>query len=185
MNEMNETIRNILERRSVRSYTSLLPPEDEVMQIVECGRFAATALGRQPWFFSVVYDRGLLDDISAECAEAMRNAGIVPPGGEAPDCFRGAPMAIIISADDSAPFAEADSANATQNMAVAAKSLGIGSCYIASFRRAFEGGKGLEFKNRLCVPLGFSPRFALALGYAASPLPPRKEREEDRVEIIR
>lgn len=182
---MNETIANILERRSVRSYMSVLPPEDEVMQIIECGRFAATAMGRQPWFFSVVYDRALLDDISAECAEAMAKAGFTVPGNEKPDNFRGAPMAIIISADDSEKFGDVDCANATQNMAVAAWSLGIGSCYIASFRAAFEGEKAMEFKNRLGVPLGFTPRFALALGYAASPLPPRKERVEDRVEIIR
>ncbi len=182
---MNETIKNILERRSVRSYTSLLPPEDEVMQIVECGRFAATALGRQPWFFSVVYDRALLDEISAECAEIMAKAGFAALGNEKPDNFRGAPMAIIVSADESEKFGDVDCANATQNMAVAAWSMGIGSCYIASFRAAFEGEKAEEFKNRLGVPLGFSPRFALALGYAASPLPPRKERVEDRVEIIR
>ncbi|MBP5656971.1 MAG: nitroreductase family protein [Clostridia bacterium] len=183
---MNETVKNILERRSVRSYMSVLPPEDDVMQIVECGRFAATALGRQPWFFSVVYDRALLDDISAECAAAMLKDGFVPPaGGEMPDTFRGAPMAIIVSADDTEKFGDVDCANATQNMAVAAWSMGIGSCYIASFRRAFEGERAQEFKTRLGVPLGFTPRFALSLGYAASPLPPRKERAEDRVEIIK
>ncbi len=182
---MNETVKNILERRSVRSYMSVLPPEDDVALIVECGRFAATALGRQPWFFSVVYDRALLDDITAECkAAAIRSEG-EQAGLNFPDTFRGAPMAVIVSADDTERFAEADSANATQNMAVAAWSMGIGSCYIASFRRAFEGERAQEFKTRLGLPLGFSPRFALALGYAASPLPPRKERVEDRVEIIK
>ena len=31
---MNETIKTILERRSVRRYMSILPPEDDIMQIV-------------------------------------------------------------------------------------------------------------------------------------------------------
>lgn len=182
---MNETVRNILERRSVRNYMSVLPPEDEVAQIVECGRFAATALGRQPWFFSVVYDRALLDDITAECKAALVRAEGEAAAENFPDTFRGAPMAVIVSSDETEKYGEVDAANATQNMAVAAWSMGIGSCYIASFRRAFEGERAQEFKTRLGVPLGFVPRFALALGYAASPLPPRKERVEDRVEIIK
>ena len=45
---MNETIKTILERRSVRRYMSILPPEDDIMQIVECGMYAATANGIQP-----------------------------------------------------------------------------------------------------------------------------------------
>ena len=61
---MNETIKTILERRSVRRYMSILPPEDDIMQIVECGMYAATANGIQPWFFSVVKDRSLLTEIS-------------------------------------------------------------------------------------------------------------------------
>ncbi len=179
---MNETIKNILERRSVRRYMTILPPEDDVMQIVECGMYAATANGIQPWFFSVVKDRALLSEISEENKRLLVEKGVDVT--EDYDCFRNAPMAIIISRDNSAPFGEADCANATMNMAVAATSLGIASCYIASFRVAFEGEKAAEFCDKLNVPEGFTPCFALSLGYTGVPIPPRKERVPGRIVVI-
>ncbi|MDL2287074.1 nitroreductase family protein [Eubacteriales bacterium OttesenSCG-928-G02] len=185
---MNETIKTILERRSVRAYMSILPPADEVQSIVECGSYAATALGLQPWFFSVVTDRTLLDEISAE------NKRIILDGEDEKakaliddnfDNFRGAPMAIIISGDETVKFGEVDCACATENMAIAAWAYGISSCYIASFRPAMYGEKANYFSNKLEIPIGFKPYFALSLGYAASPLPPRKEREENRIVYIK
>ena len=180
---MNETIKTILERRSVRRYMSILPPEDDIMQIVECGMYAATANGIQPWFFSVVKDRSLLTEISDDNKKLLIEKSMDTP--EDFDCFRGAPLAIIVSRDSTAPFGEADCANAVMNMAVAATSLGIGSCYIASFRPAVtEGEKSADFCERLGIPQGFVPCFALALGYANAPLPPRKERVPGRLVVI-
>lgn len=179
---MNETIKNILERRSVRRYMTILPPEDDVMQIVECGMYAATANGVQPWFFSVVKNRALLSEISDENKKAL-----IEKGAEVTDdydCFRNAPMAIIVSRDSGAPFGEVDCANAVMNMAVAASSLGIASCYIASFRLAFEGERFTEFCDKLNVPDGFIPCFALSLGYTGAPIPPRKERVPGRVVVV-
>jgi len=180
---MNETIKTILERRSVRRYMTIVPPEDDIMQIVECGMYAATANGLQPWFFSVVKDRALLDSISEDSEVYLAEKGMDIP--EDYDCFRGAPMAVIVSRDETAPFGEADCANATMNMAVAAASLGIGSCYIASFRPAVTiGERAAELCEKLNIPQGFVPCFALALGYSNTPLPPRKERVPGRMVVI-
>ena len=180
---MNETIKTILERRSVRRYMSILPPEDEIMQIVECGMYAATANGIQPWFFSVVKDHSLLNEISDDNKRLLADKGADIP--EDFDCFRGAPLAVIVSRDSTAPYGEVDCANAVMNMAVAAASLGIVSCYIASFRPAVtEGEKAADFRERLGVPQGFIPCFALALGYTNAPLPPRKERVPGRMVVI-
>lgn len=180
---MNETIKTILERRSVRRYMSIVPPEDDIMQIVECGMYAATANGLQPWFFSVVKDRTLLDQISEDNKSSLVEKGI--DVAEDYDCFRGAPMAIIVSRDETAPLGEADCANATMNMSVAAASLGIGSCYIASFRPAVTTGeRASEFCEKMNIPQGFIPCFALALGYSSAPIPPRKERVSGRIVVI-
>lgn len=184
---MNETIKNLCERRSVRNFMSILPPPDEINAILECGRHAATAFGKQPWFFSVVRDRGLLDEISAENKRLImegENEEAKRLVDDTYDVFRTAPMAIIVSADETAAYGLADAANATQNMAVAAWSLGIGSCYIASFVTATNGEKSEYFRHLLQIPLGFKPVFALALGYASAPLPPRKERVPDRITFI-
>ena len=46
---MNETIQNILTRRSVRNFDpERLPSEEQIAQIVECGKYAAN--GRKCWW---------------------------------------------------------------------------------------------------------------------------------------
>ena len=66
---MNETIQTLLTRRSIRSYKPEPVSREALEQIVECGQFAATAMGCQPWHFTVVTDRALLDKISAACGD--------------------------------------------------------------------------------------------------------------------
>ncbi|MEG2003901.1 MAG: nitroreductase family protein, partial [Clostridia bacterium] len=61
---MNDVINAILKRRSVRNYMSIIPPHDEIKMIIDCGLFAPTARGIQPWFFSVVKNRDILNEIS-------------------------------------------------------------------------------------------------------------------------
>ena len=67
------------------------------------------------------------------------------------DSWRGAPTAIIVSGDGS-KFATADCANATQNMAVAAKSLGLGSCYMAAPCIAFRQSEHKDLFEALGIP---------------------------------
>ena len=185
---MNEVIQTILARRSVRAYTGKKVSDEDLKAIVKCGLYAATAVGRQPWHITVVKDRALLDRISAASKAVLEASGdeeqmkmAREPGF---DNFRGAPMALIISGEDAAPRGEVDCANATQNMAVAAWSLGIGSCYIASFRMGMEGPEGPALKGELGIPAGYTPYFALSLGYAAGEQPPRAERRGGTVNIV-
>lgn len=170
---MNETIRTLLTRRSIRSYKPEIVPHEALEQIVECGRFAATAMGCQPWHFTVVTDRALLDKISAACGDPEN------------DTFRGAPCAIIVSAEKSNEmFGDIDCANATENMAVAAKALNLGSCYIASFRRAFESAEKEKLLRALSIPAGYRPTLALAVGYALEEPKERAPRREGTVNWV-
>lgn len=180
---MNETIRTLLSRRSIRSYTDQPVPRELLEQIVECGRFAATAMGKQPWHFTVVTNRAALDEIVARNREILLAQGReVEPDF---DNFRGAPCAILISGDEGNPmFADIDCANATENMAVAACSLGLGSCYIASFRPAFAQDESRALYRRFGIPDGYRATLALALGYAAGEPAPRAERVPNTVNYV-
>ena len=170
---MNETIRTLLTRRSVRSYRKDAVSREALEQIVECGQFAATAMGCQPWHFTVVTDRALLDRISKACGDPEN------------DTFRGAPCAIIVSAEESnEKFGDIDCANATENMAVAAKALGLGSCYIASFRRAFESPEKESLFQALKIPAGYRPTLALAIGHTLEEPKERAPRRENTVNWI-
>ena len=71
----------------------------------------------------------------------------------------------------------ASCANAVENMAIAARSLGLDSCYLASYQVCLNAPGGEKLKEKLGIPAGFVPNFALSVGYGAeSPEPaPRRE----------
>lgn len=186
----NQVIEALLTRRSVRSYTKEPVSRELLEQIVECGRYAATARGIQPWHFTVVTDRGLLERMSRANGAIMAADPGTPDLIRATiedgsfDTFRGAPCAVIVSGRTDARFATADCANAVENMALAAHSLGLGSCYLASHSACLMGEAGAALRQELGIPEGYSPDLALAIGHPAGPAPEAAARGEGQVNWV-
>lgn len=189
---MNETIKNLIGRRSCRSYDVSRPINDEDIELIlEAGKFAATGGNRQPWHFTVLQNKKIMDDITAINREAMLNSGVegMIQIAKSPDfdSWRGAPVAILVSGEDSVQGAGSgvDCANATQNLCVAAYSLGIGSCYIASYTMALLKPENKAILDELQIPAGYTPLFAVTLGYCAEADTPRHPRREGIVTYLR
>lgn len=179
---MNDTIKTILERKTIRAYTDEPISQADLDLILECGMRAPSALNRQPWHFTVVKSRAMLDKISARNKAIMINSPEervrIMAADPNFDSFRSGPMAVIVSSENMKENSIADCANAMQNMALASKSLGLGSCYIASFRVCLLEPEGEDLKNELGIPDGYTPLFALAIGHAAED-PEQKPRNEN------
>lgn len=185
---MNETIKTILERRSIRSYKTEQIKDSDIEQILEAGKFAPSGLNGQPWHFTVLQNRGLMSEISE-----LNRQGMLDSGNERfialasrPDFsnFHQAPTAIIISGTEG-PYTMADCANAAENMVLAAQALGLASCYTASFSRALVGPAGVDILRKLRVPQGNIPFFAICLGYREGEVPAAPPRKEGTVNYIR
>ena len=97
--------------------------------------------------------------------------------------FYHAPTVIVISSDD-LPYGTADAANAAENICIAAHSLQLGSCYIASFLPAFSSPEAPRLLDLLRMPQGKIPRFAVALGYIKGDSPEAPKRKENNVTVI-
>lgn len=188
---MNESIKTILERRSIRKYKDTPVPRELLDTLVDCGRFAATAVGAQPWFFTVVTDRSVLDRIS----KANRDLILSLPDGPmterakdpAFDNFHHAPAAIIISGisdEGREEYAIADCANAAENICLGAHALGLGSCYIASFKFCLAGPEGDFMADALKLPAGYKPYYAVSLGYPDETPGERAPRRENTVAYV-
>lgn len=180
---MNQTIETILSRRSIRSYKGDAVDRTLIEKIIECGLAAPSAMNKQPWQITVVMDRAVLDDISGASRRAMVASGKLSEG-EAYDHFHGAPAAIIVSGDADNAFSPADCANVMENMALAACSLGLGGLYVASFRMAFQTEDEQELMEKLRVPEGYQPLYALAVGYMDGPAPEAPARAGGKVSYI-
>ena len=170
---MNEVIKTILERRAVRKYEDRPVSREDLELIVKCGQYAATGMGVQPWHFTVVTDKNVLNQLN----EANKAIMLADPNTPAPvldmihsgqfDTYRGAPCAVLVSGQDTQQNTIADCANAVENMAIAAKALGLDSCYLASYQVCLNAPGGEKLKEMLGIPEGYVPNFALAVGYGA------------------
>ncbi|OCC14229.1 Nitroreductase family protein [Dissulfuribacter thermophilus] len=56
---MNEVIKAIYERRSVRDFTAEPVPREHIMEILKAGSWAPSGLNNQPWRFAIVTDPAL------------------------------------------------------------------------------------------------------------------------------
>ncbi|MGP8068458.1 MAG: nitroreductase family protein [Candidatus Bathyarchaeia archaeon] len=167
----NEVLKAIRERRSVFIFTPE-PVEDEKIQaVLESGRWAPSFRNSQPWEFIVVKDLARKRNLSILLA---REASIH-------EDIQGAPAIIVTCVDprkDSSHFIE-DGAVATQNMALAAHSLGLASYWVGIFSpRDDKDSLERDVKKILSIPKEYRVVSLLPIGVPAHHL--QKERKSLR-----
>lgn len=186
---MNETLKTILNRRSIRAYQAEQIKDEELQTLLEAGKFAPSGMNRQPWYFSVIQNKDLLDKINAIVKEAVLNSGIPEMvnrvKSENFSIFYGAPTLIVVSGDEKAATPQADCALAMGNMFLAAESVGIGSCWIHAIGQTFNSESGRAILQEMGVPEGYKIYSSGAFGYKAMESPAPAPRREDTVNIIK
>ena len=185
---MNETMKNILDRRSIRQFSDKMISEKDLEAIMEAGRYAPSAMNQQSWHFTVVQSPELLQRINAITKEAFAHSGNPVyeqlAKSEGISAFYHAPLFIIVSCDKSALAPVHDGSLALGNMFLAAKSLGIGSCWIHAMNYVLESEHGNELRRELHMPEGFIPVGAGAFGYSADKNPEPAPRKIDTVTYL-
>ena len=109
-------------RRSVRAYDQKPISREVLMDIVDCARLAPTAMNEQPWEFVVVTDAEMRQKIA-------QTIGHAPFITEVPAC-------IAVIGRQTEYWIE-DCSAATQNILLAAKAHGLGSCWIAGEKQPY------------------------------------------------
>ncbi len=170
---MNEVIRALTERRSVRSYTDKKIPEAELSAILNAGLYAPSGMNRQVSYMVAVEDKETRDTLSRMNAAVMGQDG---------DPFYGAPTVVVVLVDRSrSRTAVEDGCLVMQNLMLAAHSLGIGSCWIHRAREMFETDEGKALLKKWGLEGDFVGVGNCILGYAADPIPGARERIEGRI----
>lgn len=185
---MNETIKAIKNRRSIRKFKADPIPEEFLNEILECAILAPNARNQQLWHFTVIQNRNILAKMINLLRESMLNSGIDFLVNRAKDPnfdpFGGASTVILVTADKSARFVEFDCAAAAENIMIAAESLGLGSHVMAITELMFASEKGKELKRELGVPNGYEHICTIVLGYKDEN-PPAKPRRKDVINYIK
>ncbi len=166
---MNETIKTLTTRRSVRSYKYQQVPKETINQIVEAGRFAPTGMNSRDTLFLVVTDKETRDKMS------LMNAKVL---GSDKDPFYGAPCVIVVFADRTRRTYLEDGSVAMANLMNAAYSLGVDSCWIHRAKEVFETEEGRELARSFGVPDDYIGIGNCILGYGDCELPKPAERTQ-------
>ena len=143
-------------RRSVRNYDRDRTVSDaDLKTMVDCARLAASARNAQPWEFVVVRDPSM----RVQLARLATNGAFI---ADAPAC-------IAVFCQKSDYFLE-DGCAATQNLLIAARALGLGSCWVAGHRKPYADA----VRQLLGAPDNMLLVSLVAVGYPLSVPSPAK-----------
>ena len=171
---MNEVIKAMKERRSIRKFKAEMPPKADLEQIVEAGLYAANGRGRQAVITIAVTDKELRDKLSAVNNEIMG-------GPEGNDPFYGAPAILIVLANKEVPTAPYDGSLVMGNLMLAAHSLGLGSIWIHRAKEEFEMPEYKQLLKDLGIEGEWEGIGHCAVGYIDGEYPAAAPRNDGRV----
>ncbi len=145
-----DTIKTIRDRRSIRKYKPDEVSEEDLMTILQAGRWAPSASNKQPWHFIVIRNekmRRKLSDIH-DYGRFMKES----------------PVVIVVLGDQAKHprYYLADPHQAVQNMLLAAHSLGLATCWMGVRDTDLEP----QFRKALEIPEDLRVICSISLGYA-------------------
>lgn len=166
---MNQTIKTLTERRSVRKFTDIPVSKEDIELILKAGVYAPTGRNTRDTLFLAVTQKELISKLSKMNAAVM---------GSENDPFYGAPAVIVVFADRTRTTTVEDGSCAMANLMNAAFSLGIDSCWIHRAREVFEYEEGREIARSLGIPDEYIGIGNCILGYRDCELPIPVERTQ-------
>lgn len=186
---MNETLQVIRNRRSVRAFMPEQIKDEELKGIIDAGIYAPSANNQQPWHFTVIQNKELIERLNngfKELAKKSDNDYIKRVGeNDKFHVFYNAPTVVLISGNENIMSAAVDCSAAAENMLIAAESLEIGSCWVGFINYLLNSEMGKEYIKELGIPEGYKQLHAVALGYKKVNISNAPARKENTVNYIR
>ena len=162
------TIETIHARYSCRAFSDKMPSDEDLQSIAKAAVAAPSAMNMQPWRVIVVKNKQLLNELEAEAFNNLDEAArerVMSRGGKV---YYNTPCQIIIpiANPESNKWANIDCGIITQNIVLAAESLGINSLICGMIQFAFMGNKGDYFREQLGFSEDYDLGLSVLLGYA-------------------
>lgn len=172
---MNEIMKALLERRSVKKYQDKQVPAEILDQILEAGTYAANGMGAQSPLIVAIQNPETREKLSRMNARVM---------GTSADPFYGAPTVVVVLADAGSSTCVEDGSLVIGNMMLAAWSLGVNSCWIHRARQEFDSEEGKALLKEWGIEGNYIGVGHCILGYAAGNIPSAKPRKTDYIRKI-
>ena len=176
-------------RRAVRSFSAAPVDGAVVRQLIDAAIQAPSAVNEQSWSFCVVSDKTVLAEISRKAKAhllATTPAGLLSHhfeqilGDAQFDIFYHAPVLIVICSSNSNPWAVENCALAAENLMLAARADGLGTCWIGFAQQWLRTPEG---KALLKLPENYLPVAPIIVGHPRS-FPPAVTRKPPEIHWI-
>ena len=171
---MNEAMKTLYERRSIRRYQSKQITREELDAVVRAGVCAPSGKNGQSAIIVAVQDKATRDELS------RLNAAVL---GTQSDPFYGALTVLVVLADANSPYAVEDGSLVLGNLMNAAKALGLGSCWINRAKEVFASDTGKALLKKWGVEGDWIGIGHCILGYPDEE-PAMKTRKENYVTYV-
>ncbi len=194
---MNETIKTILTRKSIRSYKEEQISDSDLELLIDAGIHAPTGGNSQSWNFTVIQNKEKLLELNRLVKESFaelivdentyrsKRAGKISSQQETYSFYYNAPTLILVSNAREYSNAMADCSAAIENIMLAGKSLGLGSCWINQLTWFCDEEKVRATLTHYGIPENYIVCGGVALGYCASNTDKLVPRKKADVNIIR
>lgn len=169
---MNETINNLINRRSIRKFSNQQVNDADLKLILKAGTYAPSGRGSQASKIVVIQDKDLirkLGQINAEIA------------GVKHDPFFNAPTLLVVFSSTEVNTTVENGSLVLGNMLNAAYSLGVDSIWIHRAKQTFETDFGKELKKKWKISDDYIGIGNCCLGYRDGVSPKAKERKPDYI----
>lgn len=157
-----DTFECISKRVSVREYQVKAISQQALTQLVDAGRRAPTARGVEPWKFVVLTEKEVLKKLGE-----LANTGVF---------IKDSASCIVVFCQDTKYYLE-DGCAATENILLAACSLGLGACWVAGDKKPYAE----DVKKLLNAPADLKLISLIALGWPKKEIQQNKKRKTEEV----
>lgn len=161
----NAALDNIFARKSVREYLDRGVEKDKIDWMLRAGMAAPSARDLRPWEFVVVDERAKLDSMAAELPYAKMLTQVR--------------YAIVVCGDSArSSLWYLDCSAATQNILLAAESLGLGAVWTAAYP---YNDRMQTVRKYTVLPDSIVPLCVIPFGYPATSQQPKQKYDEKKI----
>lgn len=165
---------NILTRKSVRHFTGEKVSAEQVEQLLRAGMAAPSAVNKQPWAFIVVDDAELIKQLgdSLPSSRMGNNAALgIIPCGDFNNALEG----------KGRDFWVQDCSAATENILLAAHSMGLGAVWTALTVTSEDDERTDKARRILNIPEHLHPLCIITIGVPAEDPEPKDKWDTNKI----
>ena len=156
---MNEVMKNILTRRSVRAFSEQDISREVLDQILQAAIYAPSGMNKQTWQFTAIVNRDKIQTLAKLIEKILKRKGYN---------FYNPAVIVLASNERESNWGREDNACALENMFLAANSFGIGSVWINQLKDICDEPEIRSYLQEVGIPESHVVYGVAALGYSAT-----------------